>query len=72
MEIYEFLAKKPFMTDVVRAALMGFMWGESHLDPTIHEISGGGGFGLCQWTPPATKARLRSFCASRGLDYNSI
>lgn len=72
MEIYEFLAKKPFMTDVVRAAIMGFMWGESQLDPTIHEISGGGGFGLCQWTPPATKARLRSFCASRGLDYNSI
>lgn len=72
MEVYEFLAKKPFMTDVVRAALMGFMWGESQLNPTVHEIGGGGGFGLCQWTPPATKARLRSFCASRGLDYNSI
>lgn len=45
--------------------LLGNMWRESHLSPVLHE-SGGGGYGLIQWTP---KSALTTYCNNHGLDY---
>lgn len=45
-QIWNALIMKGF-TPVVAAGIMGYMWGESGLDPTIIEGGNGIGFGLC-------------------------
>lgn len=39
------------MTKEAIAGLLGNMWRESHVNPSLDEMSGGGGYGLTQWTP---------------------
>jgi hypothetical protein len=51
------------------AGMLGNMQSESGIMPDIDEISGGGGYGLVQWTP---KSKLVDWCSERGLDYRTI
>ena len=39
------------MTKEAICGLLGNMWRESHVNPSLDEMSGGGGYGLTQWTP---------------------
>ncbi|WP_282919739.1 phage tail tip lysozyme [Ignavigranum ruoffiae] len=48
------------------AGMLGSMELESGITPDIHEYSGGGGYGLVQWTPGSV---LINWAQTRGLDY---
>lgn len=52
------------VTRVMAAGVMGNLYGESNMDPTVNE-NGGGGFGLGQWTP---KSKVRAWFDSHGLN----
>lgn len=56
-------------TEEAIAGMLGNMQSESGIMPDIDEISGGGGYGLVQWTP---KSKLVDWCNARGLDYRTI
>lgn len=76
-QIWNALIMKGF-TPVVAAGIMGYMWGESGLDPTIIEGGNGIGFGLCQWSferrygdGTASSSYIWGvfpWCEARGLD----
>lgn len=51
------------VTRVMAAGVMGNLYGESGMDPTVNE-NGGGGFGLGQWTP---KSKVRAWFDANGL-----
>lgn len=51
------------------AGLLANMQVESNISPDIHEISGGGGYGLVQWTPGS---KLTSWATARNKDYRDI
>ncbi len=58
---------------VVQAAgIVGNLVQESGLDPAVHQIGGGGGFGLAQWTYPARKRMLTEFAKERGVDFTDF
>lgn len=52
------------------AAIMGNMAAESGMDPAKREV-GGPGIGLCQWSYGRADG-LRSFAASRGVDWTDL
>nr|DAU68232.1 MAG TPA: 43 kDa tail protein [Caudoviricetes sp.] len=54
------------------AGIMGNMWRESNFDPTVSQIGGGPGRGLCQWTVSDRWQTLITWSATKGLDYRSI
>ncbi len=51
------------------AGMLGNMESESWINPDQHEISGGGGYGLVQWTPAS---KLIDWCNANGLDYKTV
>src|SRR5262249_48428181 len=53
------------LSPVAAAGLVGNMGAESGYDPGINERSGGGGFGLLQWTGPR-RAALTQYAADTG------
>ena len=56
--------------DIHTAAIMGNMAIESGFDPTINEIDGGGGFGLCQWDD--RKGSLAEYAQRAGKDPSDL
>ena len=56
--------------DIHTAAIMGNMAIESGFDPAISEISGGGGFGLCQWDD--RKGSLAEYAQRAGKDPSDL
>ena len=56
--------------DIHTAAIMGNMAIESGFDPTISEIGGGGGFGLCQWDD--RKGSLAEYAQRAGKDPSDL
>ncbi|MGX7202398.1 hypothetical protein BCR22_07415 [Enterococcus plantarum] len=56
-------------TEEAIAGMLGNMQSESGIVADIDELSGGGGYGLVQWTP---KSKLVDWCNARGLNYRTI
>ena len=56
--------------DIHTAAIMGNMAIESGFDPSISEIGGGGGFGLCQWDD--RKGSLAEYAQRAGKDPSDL
>lgn len=48
------------------------MWRESGFDPTISQIGGGPGRGLCQWTVSDRWQTLIQWASSQGMDHMTI
>ncbi|GGC87979.1 hypothetical protein GCM10011573_17000 [Enterococcus wangshanyuanii] len=66
--IWQFFKEKGWSIESI-AGMLGNMQSESGIMPDIDEISGGGGYGLVQWTP---KSKLVDWCNERGLDYRTL
>ncbi|GGC84235.1 phage tail tip lysozyme [Enterococcus wangshanyuanii] len=66
--IWQFFKEKGWSVESI-AGMLGNMQSESGIMPDIDEISGGGGYGLVQWTP---KSKLVDWCNDRGLDYRTL
>ena len=64
-EVYNFFKGKGWTKNAI-CGLLGNMERESKLNPDIHQIGGGGGYGLVQWTPGS---KLKNWANARGLDY---
>jgi len=60
----EFFVASGF-TDIQAAGIVGNLMQESGMDPDIHEIGGGAGYGLAQWTAKSRKLGLESFAISQ-------
>ena len=54
-------------SDYAIAGIMGNIERESQFQPAVTEYSGGGGFGLVQWTVPSVKADLAAYAQSKGV-----
>lgn len=65
---WNFLRNAGYSTIAVAAA-MGNIMAESSFKPTAIEASGGGGFGLCQWTG-GRRVTLINYAKSKGKDVN--
>ena len=66
--IWQFFKNKGW-TEQSIAGMLGNMQSESGIIPDMDELSGGGGYGLTQWTP---KSKLVNWCNERGLDHRTI
>ncbi|MEI5994770.1 phage tail spike protein [Candidatus Enterococcus mansonii] len=66
--IWQFFKNKGW-TEQSIAGMLGNIQSESGIIPDIDEISGGGGYGLTQWTP---KSKLVNWCNENGLDYRTL
>ncbi|MGG5343264.1 phage tail tip lysozyme [Enterococcus sp. AZ192] len=66
--IWQFFKSKGW-TEQSIAGMLGNIQSESGIVPDIDELSGGGGYGLTQWTP---KSKLVDWCAERGLDHRTM
>lgn len=69
-QIWNFLRANGFTAEAAAGA-MGNMFAESGMIVDVEEFSGGGGYGLCQWTGPR-RTSLVSWCQSNGYAYNSL
>lgn len=66
--IHSFFRAKGWTSNSI-CAMLGNMQGESGIIANIDEISGGGGYGLVQWTP---KSNLTNWANANGLDYRTV
>ncbi len=66
--IYSFFRNKGWTSNSI-CGMLGNMQGESGIIADIDEISGGGGYGLVQWTP---KSILTNWASQNGLDYKAV
>ncbi|ORX49610.1 hypothetical protein BCR36DRAFT_583694 [Piromyces finnis] len=66
-EVYNFFKNKGWTKNAI-CGLLGNMERESGLNPNINEYSGGGGYGLVQWTPGSV---LKNWANARGYDYRT-
>ncbi|WP_242953842.1 phage tail tip lysozyme, partial [Clostridium sp. BL-8] len=66
--IYSFFKNKGWTSNSI-CGMLGNMQGESGIIADIDEISGGGGYGLVQWTP---KSILTNWASQNGLDYKAV
>ncbi|OJG96798.1 peptidase, M23 family [Enterococcus termitis] len=66
--VWQFFKEKGWSIESI-AGMLGNMQSESGIMPDIDEISGGGGYGLVQWTP---KSKLVDWCNERGLDHRTL
>lgn len=66
--IWQFFKNKGW-TEQSIAGMLGNIQSESGIMPDIDELSGGGGYGLTQWTP---KSKLVNWCNEYGLDYRTL
>ena len=66
--IYNFFRARGWTAQAIRG-MLGNMQGESGIIADIDEISGGGGYGLVQWTP---KSKLVNWANARGLNYRTV
>lgn len=68
--IWSFLRENGFSA-AATAGIMGNMQQESGFKVTVEEYSGGGGYGLCQWTG-GRRTLLMNWCQANGKQYNSL
>lgn len=68
--IWNFLRANGFSA-AAAAGIMGNMYAESGFIVNVEEYSGGGGYGLCQWTG-ARRTNLINWCNSNGYDYTTL
>jgi|GEM_PF-2349950 len=66
--IYSFFRERGWTSNSI-CALLGNMQGESGIIADINERSGGGGYGLVQWTP---KSNLTEWANQNGLDWTTV
>ncbi|MBM7689545.1 hypothetical protein BCR24_12310 [Enterococcus ureilyticus] len=66
--IWRFFKNKGW-TEQSIAGMLGNIQSESGIMPDIDELSGGGGYGLTQWTP---KSKLVNWCNEHGLDHRTL
>lgn len=66
--IWQFFKNKGW-TEQSIAGMLGNIQSESGIVADMNELSGGGGYGLTQWTP---KSKLVDWCNERGLDHRTI
>lgn len=59
-------------SDEATAGIMGNIQAESGFMPDTHEIGGGGGYGLVQWTTKSYKDQLKSYAAQQGKDVGDL
>lgn len=67
-EIWQFFKSKNWSEEAI-AGMLGNIQSESGIIADRHEESGGGGYGLTQWTP---MSKLVDWCKEKGLDYKTI
>ena len=67
-QIYNFFINKGWTRNAI-CGMLGNMWAESGIKADINERSGGGGYGLVQWTP---KRHLTDWAKQKGLDYRTV
>lgn len=67
-EVYKYFKKKGWSDNAI-FGMLGNMQAESLLKADIDEISGGGGYGLVQWTP---KSVLVNWAKSKGYNHREI
>ena len=68
--IWLFLRQHGF-SEAAAAGVIGNMAQESGFEPNINEYSGGGGYGLAQWTG-TRRNDLINWCNSNGYDYRTL
>jgi len=66
-DVYSFFKGKGWSKNAI-CGLLGNMERESALKPDINEYSGGGGYGLVQWTPGSI---LKNWANNKGLNYRT-
>lgn len=66
--IYSYFRARGWTAQAI-CGMLGNMQGESGIIADIDEISGGGGYGLVQWTP---KSKLVNWANARGLNYRTV
>ena len=66
--IYKFFKAKGWTLNAI-AGMLGNMQAESNIIADIDEKSGGGGYGLVQWTP---KSKLVNWANQNGLDHRTV
>lgn len=66
--IYSFFKERGW-TDQSICGMLGNMEGESGIIADLDEYSGGGGYGLVQWTP---KSKLTIWADANGYDYRTV
>ncbi|WP_086314033.1 hypothetical protein A5821_001600 [Enterococcus sp. 7F3_DIV0205] len=66
--IWQFFKNKGWSEQSI-AGMLGNIQSESGIMPDIDELSGGGGYGLTQWTP---KSKLVNWCNENGLDHRTL
>lgn len=66
--IYSFFRQKGWTSNSI-CAMLGNMQGESGIIADMDELSGGGGYGLVQWTP---KSNLTNWANQNGLNYRTV
>ncbi|MGM0218302.1 phage tail spike protein [Enterococcus sp. AZ126] len=66
--IWRFFKNKGWSEQSI-AGMLGNIQSESGIMPDIDELSGGGGYGLTQWTP---KSKLVDWCNEHGLDHRTL
>lgn len=69
-QVWNFLRAHGFSA-AATAGIMGNMYAESGFIVDVEEYSGGGGFGLCQWTG-SRRTNLINYCNNNGYDYKSV
>lgn len=68
--IWNFLRANGFTAEAASGA-MGNMFAESGMIVDVEEYSGGGGYGLCQWTG-SRRTDLVNWCKNNGYGYNTL
>ena len=66
--IYKFFKAKGWTLNAI-AGMLGNMQAESNIIADVNERSGGGGYGLVQWTP---KSKLVNWANQNGLDHRTV
>ncbi|MHC5229036.1 phage tail spike protein [Enterococcus sp. LJL99] len=66
--IWQYFKNKGWTEEAI-AGMLGNMQSESQIIPDMDELSGGGGYGLVQWTP---KSKLVDWCNEQGIDYRTL
>lgn len=66
--IYKFFTAKGWTLNAI-AGMLGNMQAESNIIADINDKSGGGGYGLVQWTP---KSKLVNWAKKNGLDHRTV
>ena len=69
-QVWNFLRANGFSA-AAAAGVMGNMFAESGFIVDVEEYSGGGGYGLCQWTG-SRRTDLFNWCANNGYDPSSL